>query len=181
MTTMPLRPLLAWEQARPLLAAAVEREGCPSLTAYGDTFPQADLLDLACVLAIAGVHSGHLATGLWEEALYAGELERCARGLLVRAVCTTLRECEENSGSRVRYLEEAFQLWRSQLPVNYRDVEEQIRAAVLTVPPPEDWMPQDADDSIVVSLFNQHWPAAPAGGRYRLICDSAGGYDACQK
>jgi len=175
MTTTPLRPLLAWEQARPLLAAAVEGEGCASLTAYGEIFPQADLLDLACVLAIPGVHSGHLAMGLWEEAIHAGELERCARGLLVRAVCTTLRECEENGGSRVRYLENAFQLWRRQLPVNYWDVEKQIRAAVLTVPPPEDWMPQNADDSIVVSLFNQHWPAEPARYRHRLICDSAGG------
>jgi len=30
-------------------------------------------------------------------------------------------------------------------------------------------MPQNADDSIVVSLFNQHWPAEPALCRYRLI------------
>jgi hypothetical protein len=59
--------------------------------------------------------------------------------------------------------------------VNYWEVEEQIRAVVLTVPPPEDWMPQNADDSIVVSLFKQHWPAERAGCRYRMICDSGGG------
>ena len=175
MTTMPLRPLLEWEEARPLITAAVVREGCPSLTAYGDAFPQADLLDLACILAIAGVHSGHLSMGLWEEAIHAGELERCARGLLVRTVCTTLRECEENGGSRVRYLEDAFHQWRNQLPVNYWNVEEQIRAVVLTVPPPDDWMPQNADDSVLVSLFKQHWPAEPAGCRYRMTWDSAGG------
>jgi hypothetical protein len=63
MTMMSLRPLLEWEQARPLIAAAVVHEGFPSLTAYGDTLPQADLLDLACMFAIAGVHSGHLAMG----------------------------------------------------------------------------------------------------------------------
>ena len=174
MTTMSLRPLLEWEQARPLIAEAIGREGYPSLTAYSDTLPQADLLDLACILAIAGVHSGHLVMRLWEEAIRAGELERCARSLIVRAVCTRLRECKENGGSRVRYLEDAFHQWRSQLPVNYGSVEEQIRAVVLTVPPPEDWMPQNADDSILVSLFKQHWPAEPADRRYRMQCNGAG-------
>src|ERR687883_212063 len=144
MTTMSLRPLLEWEQAQPLITAAVAREGCLSLTAYGDAFPQADLLDLACVLGIAGVHSGHLAIGLWEEATRIGELARCARGLLVRAICAAFREWEDNGGSRVRYLENALHHWGSQLPDNYQDVVEQIRAVMLTVPPPEDWIPQDA-------------------------------------
>jgi hypothetical protein len=174
MTTMSL-PLLEWEQARPLVVAAVVREGYPSLTAYADTLPQADLLDLACILAIAGVHSGHLSMGLWEEATSAGAPARCARGLLVRAICTRLRECEESGSSRVRYLEDAFYQWRSQLPLNYRCVEEQIREAVLLVPPPVDWIPEHADDSILVSLFRQHWPIEPAGCRYRMIVNRTGG------
>jgi hypothetical protein len=108
MTTMSLRPLLEWEQAQPLIAGAIALEGCQSLTAYGDAFPQADLLDLACILGIAGVHSGHLAMGLWEEATRVGALARCARGLLVRAICTAFRDWEESGGLRVRYLEDAL-------------------------------------------------------------------------
>lgn len=175
MTTISLRPWLEWEQAQPLIAAAIVGEGYASLSAYAGTLPQADLLDLACMLAIAGVHSGHLSMQLWEEATQVGELARCARGLLVRAVCTRLRECEANGGSRVRYLEDAFYQWRSQLPQNYLRVEEQIRAAVLQVPPPVDWILENADDSILVSLFKQHWPVEPAGYRFRMACDTAGG------
>lgn len=174
MSMMPLRPLLEWEQARPLIAAAVAREGYPSLTAYVDTLPQADLLDLACMLAIAGVHSGHLAIGLWEESMAAAELARCARGLFVRAICTKFRECEESGGARLPYLENAFHLWKCQLPVNYWCVEEQIRATVLLVPPPIDWTPQSADDSIVASLFHQHWPREPPRRRYRMIFNRTG-------
>ncbi|TMQ21417.1 MAG: hypothetical protein E6J90_14330 [Deltaproteobacteria bacterium] len=175
MTTMPLRPLLEWEQAQPLIAAAIAREGCQSLTSYGDSFPQADLLDLACVVGIAGVHSGHLAMGLWEEAAIAGTLARCARGLLVRAICTAFRDWEDSRGSRVRYLEDALHQWGSQLPANYHDVAEEIRAVMLIVPPPEDWIPHNSDDSILVSLFDQHWPVQQAGSRYRITSDDAGG------
>ena len=174
MTTMSLKPLLELEQALPLISAAVAREGCLSLTAYGDAFPQADLLDLACVLGIAGVHSGHLVMGLWEEATLAGEPARCARGLLVRAICTALRDWENSGGSRVRYLEDALHQWGVQLPASYEAVADEIRAVMLTVPPPEDWIPQNADDSILVSLFHQHWPAGPAGSGDRRSGDNAG-------
>jgi hypothetical protein len=126
------------------------------------------------MLAIAGVHSGHLSMQLWAEATRTGELARCARGLLVRAVCARLRDCEANSGSRERYLEDAFHQWRSQLPANYWEVEEQIREAVLLVPPPTDWIPENADDSILVSLFKPYWPVEPAGHRFRMNCDTAG-------
>jgi hypothetical protein len=47
--------------------------------------------------------------------------------------------------------------------------------AIQTVPPPDDWMPQNADDSVLVSLFKQHWPAEPAGCKYRMTWDGAGG------
>ena len=105
----------------------------------------------------------------------AGELARCARGLLVRAICTALRDWENSGGSRVRYLENALHQWGSQLPTRYQDVAEEIRAVMLTVPPPEDWIPQNADDSILVSLFHPRWPAAPAGSRPRTSGDGADG------
>jgi len=75
-------------------------------------------------------------------------------------VCTTLRDWEENGGSRVRYLENAFHCGEP-APLNYEDVEKQIRAAVLTVPRRRIGCRRNADDSIVVSLFNQHWPPSP--------------------
>src|SRR5204862_8113779 len=68
MNTIARSLWLEWEQAGPLIVAAVEREGSPSLTAYAATLPQADLLDLARLLAIVGVHSGHLQLRLWQEA-----------------------------------------------------------------------------------------------------------------
>lgn len=71
-------------------------------------------------------------------------------------ICT---QFEDSGGSRVGYLEDALHQWRSQLPASYQDAAEEIRAVMLTVPPPEDWIPQNADDSILVSLFHQHWHA----------------------
>jgi hypothetical protein len=56
MTTMSLSPLLEWERAQPLIAAAIAHEGHLSLTAYGDAFPQADLLDLAVATGGGGYH-----------------------------------------------------------------------------------------------------------------------------
>lgn len=165
---------LEWEQARPLIVAAVAREGALSLTAYAASFPQADLLDLTRLLAIVGVHSGHLQLRLWEEATDTGDLARCACDLLVRALCAKLRALKESGGSRTRHLEDAFYQWRDQLPQGYRHVEDRIRSAVLAVEPPADWVPEDANDSILVSLFKEHWPADPPDRRYRMQCDRHG-------
>jgi hypothetical protein len=162
MNTVVLFPWLEWEEARPLIDAAVLREGFPSLTAYADSLPQADILDLSCLLAIARVHSGQLQRRLWEEAAQAGNLERCARDLLVRALCVRLRAWRECGGSRARYLEDAFYAWREQLPQDFRHVEDEIRSAMLAVEPPADWVPEHADDSILVSLFAAHWPVRVA-------------------
>jgi hypothetical protein len=158
MNTIVLFPWLEWEEARPLIDAAVRREGFPSLTAYAGSLPQADLLDLSCLLAIARVHSGQLQRRLWEEAAEAGNVARCARDLLVRALCVRLGAWRQSGGSRARYLEDAFYAWREQLPENVRHVEDEIRSAMLAVEPPADWVPEHADDSILVSLFAQHWP-----------------------
>jgi hypothetical protein len=174
MSMIAFGPWLEWEEARPLIAAAVVREGFPSLTAYAGNFPAADLLDLSCLLAIARVHSGQLRLRLWEEAAEAGNLARCARDLLVRALCVKLRAWRESGGSRARHLEDAFYAWREQLPQNYRHVEDEIRSALLAVEPPADWVPEHANDSILVSLFEQHWPVEHAGRRYRMKCHHAG-------
>lgn len=174
MNTIAFSPWLEWEEARPLIVAAVVREGFPSLTAYAGNLPQADLLDLAALLAIARVHSGQLRLRLWEEATEARNLARCARDLLVRALCVRLRAWRENGGSRARYLEDAFYAWREQLPQNYRHVEDEIRAAMLAVEPPADWVPEHANDSLLMSLFEQHWPVEHADRRYHMKCHHSG-------
>lgn len=173
MNTIARSLWLEWEQARPLIAVAVVGTGCPSLTAYAASRPREDLLDLARRLAIVGVHSGHLQLRLWEEAAEAGDLARCARDLLVRALSAKLRAWAESGGSRTRHLEDAFYHWRDQLPQNYRHVEDQVRSAVLAVEPPTDWCPENPDDPILVSLFKQHWPAEPTSRRYRMQGDCA--------
>jgi hypothetical protein len=174
MNTIAFSPWLEWEEARTLIAAAVAREGFPSLTAYAGNFPRVDLLDLACWLAIARVHSGQLQLLLWEEATETGHLARCARDLLVRALYAKHRAWKKSGGARAGHLEDAFYAWREQLPQNYQHIEDEIRSAMLAVEPPADWVPEHADDSILVSLFDQHWPAEQAGRRYRMRCNHAG-------
>lgn len=163
---------LEWSEAHALIIAELGRRQCLSLTSYVEAEPQMDLLEVTRLLAIIGVHSGHLLRQLWHEAAETGELARCARDLLVRALCARL-QYEERAGPR--HFEDAFYQWKNELPLNYQGVEESIRATLLQVLPPCDWVPQTADDSILVGLFSQHWPAEEPGRRYRVTSDSAGG------
>lgn len=166
---------LEWKQARSRIAAAMVGLGRPSLTSFIESAPQADLVELAAELAIAGLHSGHLLRRLWEEATDAGELARCARDLLVRALCANLQDFNGDPDRLALRLENAFFQWRNHLPLNYHGVADRVRAALLEVPPPLDWRPRNANDSIVVGLFQQHWPVEPPGGRYRMLYDPARG------
>lgn len=164
---------LDWESSRPVIAAAVVREGYPSLTAYATSHPGADLIAIAGLLEIPGVHDGHLQLRLWEEASERGDLRRCACDLLIRLLCAALRARKTSGGTRASHVEYAFDEWREQLPQNYRHVVHPIRSALASVEPPDDWYPV-SDDSILASLFERHWPEEALGDRYHMRFDRAG-------
>lgn len=151
------------------------RRGQPSLTTFANTAPQLDLVELTSELAIPGVHSGHLLRRLWQEATEAGELARCGKDLLFRALCASLRESTGDPGDFLLRLEDALHQWRNHLPRNYQFVADLVWSTLIDVTPPNDRLPQSANDSILAALIHQHWPAAQPGSRYRMTYDAAGG------
>ena len=154
-----------------LLSRALETRGFASLTAYADHRPKSSLSQLSTELG-ADIPPVILEQKLVTEARAAGEMERCARGLLARYLRAELpdgwqdrdAERDDDTDSQRSRLSSVFLALEMALPAAYEDAVARLQRAMSTAVLPSGWLPSGPDDLTLVELFASYWISGSAGG-----------------
>jgi len=175
--TLPTRNLprqgLAWlEGWQERLDLLVHERGFGSVTAYVESRPGATLVELAIDLGRGGIEVAPVQIQ-WRwvaEAEASGTLERCARGLLARALRDTLPE-----GWRTEWQDapgdptplsrkvDAFADLVTAMPQVYRAVARRTCVALDSANIVEGWLPANADDPLIMDIFRRYWTDPSVG------------------
>jgi hypothetical protein len=147
------------------LYTLIRERGFSSVTAYVDSQPGATLLELADGLGSGNVAAVQLEWRLIAEAEASGAMERCARSLLARALRGALPEGWQREWKDVpgdpstpffRKVGALCSLTAS-LPDAYEQATERIRDGLDAANIPAGWLPEGADDAILVDVFHRCW------------------------
>jgi hypothetical protein len=136
--------------------------GYDSLTALAESRPAESMIELADLLVGDSMRDHELARALVYEAEKAGTLERCARGILARALRSHLPQGWQlawtthpfGTGPR------KFSAFDDLLHALYYRNEPVIAAIWDTLdqrPMSQGWLPEGPDDPILVEVFARHW------------------------
>lgn len=150
-----------WTEAQ---SQALASRGFASLTAYADSLPTASLADLASNL---GGELFALEQRLIEEATAAGQMQRCARGLLARDLRSEIPEGwrRDRANGRDLMVDQEFRIkgvfltLLMAVPEAYHDAIERVELAIDRIELPEGWLPEGADDATLIKLFDSCWHA----------------------
>ena len=167
-----------WEQR---LTERLRERGFASATEYVATAPTASLITMGHALSTDptaplfygdGFAADQLKRRLLDEAKRRGDVERCARDLLVRSLHAKLPEgWRIDWGPDIRgdattpFWRHATALsnWTSSISVHLPECKVTLRRiadALDATKPPEGWLPVDADDPLLVDIFRRHWNAS---------------------
>ncbi len=147
------------------LTKALHAKGFASATAYAESQPRKSLNELADGLEPAIVSPTRLERMLVDEAEQAGTMDRCARSLLAREL-----RVELPGGWPPRYGDDTLSsLQRSgvfltlamALPDIYGLAVERIERAMATADIRAGWVPIDADDPVLLAVFDGYWDSTP--------------------
>jgi hypothetical protein len=136
--------------------------GFDSLTAFTGSRPLESMIELADLLAGDSMRDHELARALVYEAEKAGTLERCARGILARALHSHLPQGWQHAwtthpfGTGPRKFS-AFDDLLHALHYRNEPVIAAIWDALDQMPIPEGWLPRGPDDPILVEVFARCW------------------------
>jgi hypothetical protein len=152
---------------RERLCRELEARGFSSATGYADSQPLASLPELANSLGADEIAAMQLEERLVEEAEGNGTMERCARSLLARDLRQELpegwqrewNEALEETHSPLFRKTGVFSSLTMALPELYAPATERIRKAMDAATIPLGWLPDGADDPILVAVFDRHWLA----------------------
>jgi hypothetical protein len=174
MTTTGSQPQLTldivpadWQES---LRRTLATMGFCSATAYADSQPQKPLSELASELDNPAIAAMQLERQLIEEAETSGTMERCARSLLARDLRAELPEgwprewtasTDEVGGPLFRRAGVFLSLTMA-LPEAYALAVERIRRAMMGADIPAGWVPDGAEDLVLVEVFTCFWPAPVA-------------------
>jgi hypothetical protein len=149
---------------RESLLSTLASKGYASATDYADSRPQTSLSKLASELGIDSVAPMQLERQLVEEAETTGAMDRCARSLLARDLCGQLPEGWPRGEDPEPLFRRAgvFLTLTMALPDVYERAVERIRHAMEAADIPAGWVPEGADDPILVETFASHWNAPSA-------------------
>jgi hypothetical protein len=135
--------------------------GHGSLTAFADSQPLESMFELAVQL---GNDNGEyeLARALVYEAEKTGTLERCARGILARALHSHLPQGWQRAWTTHPFgtgprLVSAFKDLQDALHYRNEPVIAALWDALADMSLPEGWLPQGPDDPILIEVFARHW------------------------
>jgi hypothetical protein len=136
--------------------------GYGSLTAFAESRPLEAMSKLAHLLAGNSMRNDELARALVYEAEKTGTLERCARGILTRALHVRLPQGWQlawtthpfGTGPR---LVSAFKDLQDALRYRNEPVIAALWDALADMSLPEGWLPQGPDDPILIEVFARHW------------------------
>jgi hypothetical protein len=169
-----------WQQR---LTDRLREHGFSSATEYVATAPTTSLILLGHALSTDptvplfqgdGFAADQLVRRLLDEAKGRGDVERCARGLLVRSLHQHLPDGWRSDWgpdipgdltTPVWHRASALGGWSASVAVHVPDCEDaldRVNAALCDAAIPEGWLPASADDPLLVELFRQHWPPPPA-------------------
>lgn len=164
-----------WEQR---LTERLRERGFSSATDYVATAPTTSLINLGHALGTDpnaplfqgdGFAADQLARRLLDEAKQRGDVERCARDLLVRRLHEKLPEgWRKEWGPDVvgdmttpfARRNSALASWSTVVSLRLPEYDEtslRVALAVRDASFPEGWLPADADDPLLVEFFRQHW------------------------
>ena len=166
-TKFPPEPGAWFSDWEPRLYGRLHERGFSSVTGFVDSRPGVSLLELAKDLGPSDIAAVQMKWALVKEAADRGDMERCARSLLVRFLRHSLpegwhREWKDIPGDPSTPLFRkvgAFASLTVALPDEYDGAAERVRLAFDAADLPEGWLPVDTDDPVVVEIFRRHWPA----------------------
>jgi hypothetical protein len=144
------------------LSRAVHDKGFVSVTAYADGWPVTSITELADYLG-PDIEPLDLEHRLIAEAEATGTMERCARTLLARDLCGELLEGgaeHDDTTSRRLRLSGVFFALSMALPPAYHDAVDRIERAITSADLPSGWLPEGADDPVLIELFGSYWTPA---------------------
>jgi hypothetical protein len=157
-----------WQES---LRRTLATTGFCSATAYADSRPQKPLSELADELGNPAIAAMQLERQLIEEAETAGTMERCARSLLARDLRAELPEgwprewtaSTDQVGSPLFRRAGVFVSLAMALPEAYEPAVGRVRRAMMGADIPVGWVPEGAEDLVLVEVFACFWPAPVPG------------------
>lgn len=179
MTTRRGASLKAWHgDWEKRLTERLSARGFASATDYVANAPTASLITMGHALSTDptaplfygdGFAAVQLERRLLDEAKRRGDVERCARDLLVRSLHANLPDgwrkdwgpdIPGDMTTAVWRRANALGGWSSSISVYLPEFDEavqRVRVALRAAPIPEGWLPANADDPILVDVFGAHW------------------------
>jgi len=151
-----------WEQR---LSERLKLRGFSSATDYANSRPTTSLVDLADDIGFEDIAAVQIQWRLVAEARVRGTMEQCARSLLARALRAELpegwhREWIDEPGNPETPLfrkVSAFSEVTVALPEEYRAISRRLHKAFDAENIVEGWIPEGADDPLIVDIFRRHW------------------------
>lgn len=147
-----------WKQR---LSALLADHGHDSVTSFLAAYPRRSLLDLAdSVLGGGDVAAVQLLWTVLDEAKVRGPAaaESCARDLLIRSMHQHMKRGWDPADLEAEG--QAYSGWACELERIAKVNALALWEALVESAPPG-WLPNDADDPILVAAFREHWPRAP--------------------
>jgi len=146
---------------------ALYAKGFSSATAFADSQPDTPLPQLAPQLDAPAVSWLLLERALVDEAETGGQLERCARNLLVRDLRSELPlgwpgdsvARDDEASSPLFRRAGVFLALAIALPEPCAAAIDRVRKAMEHADIAAGWLPADADDPVLVATFAAHWSA----------------------
>jgi hypothetical protein len=154
---------------RESLSCTLATRGYSSATAYVNSRPQASLSELAGELGNPAIAAMQLEHQLVEEAELTGTMELCVRSLLARDLRGELPDgwpregsaSTDEAGSPLFRRAGVFLSLSMALPEACEPAVERIRRAMVGAGIPAGWVPEGAEDPVLVEVFARHWAAPP--------------------
>src|SRR5687767_14244335 len=138
----------------------LEQRGFRRLADYARSMPTATLDELADELGPGDVAPIQLQWILIDEAREAGELELCARDLMVRRLQGTKGWPDSQEWDAQEDVRHALIAWQVSLrdPTYDAIMAEMTKELLVSTDIAPEWKPSSADDQRIVALFERHWP-----------------------